>query len=99
MNLCWKTSFSIRSEILGLLANTLTAVYEHSRSNMDKLKVPMQMQLTGKLETFSMFFIAFLECALNCEHFQKKVSLMAQVFLSLLTPKDVFTYEHKRSYF
>ena len=30
------------------------------------------MQVTGKLETFSVFFIAFLEYLLNCEHFQKK---------------------------
>ena len=49
------------------------------------------MQLSEKLETFSPFFIAFLESALNFEHFEKKMSLIAQVFLKLLTPKDVFT--------
>ena len=46
------------------------------------------MQLSEKLETF---FIAFLESALNFEHFEKKMSLIAQVFLKLLTPKDVCT--------
>ena len=30
------------------------------------------MQLSEKLETFSPFFIAFLESALNFEHFEKK---------------------------
>ena len=57
------------------------------------------MQLTGKLETFPIFFSEFSESALICEHFQKKMSLIAQVFLKLLTPKNVITYEHKRSYF
>ena len=54
------------------------------------------MQLSEKLETFSGFFIAFFESALNFEHFEKKMSLIAQVFLKLLTPKDVLTYMHKR---
>ena len=30
------------------------------------------MQLSGKLKTFSGFFIAFLESTLNFEHFEKK---------------------------
>ena len=49
--------------------NTLTANYEYSRSNTDNLPLPVQMQLSEKLETF---FIAFLESALNFEHFEKK---------------------------
>ena len=69
--------------------NTLTA--EYSRSNTYNLPLPVQMQLSEKLEKFSRFFIAFLESALNFEHFEKKMSLMAQVFPKLLTPKDVFT--------
>ena len=47
------------------------------------------MQLFGKLKLLSS--IAFFESALNFEHFAKKSSLIAQVFLKLLTPKDVFT--------
>ena len=49
------------------------------------------MQLSEKLKAFSGFFIAVLESALNFEHFEKKVSFIAQVFPKLLTPKDVFT--------
>ena len=49
------------------------------------------MQLSEKLKTFYGFFIAFFESALNFEHFEKKMSLTARVFLKLLTPKDVFT--------
>ena len=56
------------------------------------LYLPIRSQhLSEKLETFSGFFNAFFEFALNFEHFEKKMSLIAQVFLKLLTPKDVFT--------
>ena len=62
----------MRSEILGLLVNTLTADYMFSGSDRDNLQLPIQMQLSEKRETFSVLQIAFLECALNCEHFGKK---------------------------
>ena len=37
-------------------------------------KIPEQIQtpLSQKQKNFSGFFIAFLKCALNLEHFQKK---------------------------
>ena len=73
------------------LFNTLTANYEYSRNKTDNLLLSVQMQLSEKLETFSRFFIAFFESALNFEHFANKMSLIAQVFLKSLTPKDVFT--------
>ena len=60
------------SEILRLLVNTLTADYEYSHSNTDKLPLPIQMQLLEKLETFSRIIIVFLESSLNFEHFFKK---------------------------
>ena len=44
-------------------------------------------------------FIAFLEYKFTFEYFGKEMSLTAQVFLKLLTPKDVFTQMHKRSCF
>ena len=51
---------------------TLSANYEYSCNNMDDLPLPVQMQLPGKLKTFSEFFIAFFESTLNFEHFEKK---------------------------
>ena len=44
-------------------------------------------------------FISFLESTLNFEHFEKSMSLIAQIFLKLLTLKDVLTYMHNRSCF
>ena len=51
------------------------------------------------LQIFSGFFIAFSESSLKFENFEKKLSVMAQVFLQLLTPKDAFIYMHKMSCF
>ena len=71
--------------------NTLNANYEYSRSSRENLPLPIQMQLSEKPKTFSEFFIEVLEFTLNFEHFEKKMTLIAQVFLKLMTPKDVLT--------
>ena len=92
-------SFLVRSEILGLLVTKLSGNYEYSRINTDKLPLPVQMQLSEKLEIFSGFFIAVLGSALNFEHFEKKPSLMDQVSLKLMTAKNKFTQTLKRSCF
>ena len=35
------------------------------------------------------FFFEFLESELNCQCFEQKMSLIGQVFVKLLTPRDV----------
>ena len=72
VNLDYKKLFLIRPEILGRPVNTLTSYYDYSRSNRDKLRLRVQMQIPGKLQAFFRFLIAFLESALNVEHFEKK---------------------------
>ena len=42
------------------------------------------MQLSEKQKTFSQFFAAFLKSSLIFGHFQKKMTLMADVFQKLL---------------
>ena len=51
----------------------------------------MQMHLSQKekQKIFSQFFAAFFESALNFEHFQKKMTLIAYVFPKLPTTKNV----------
>ena len=49
----------------------------------------IQMHLSQKENVFSQFFAAFFEFALNFEHFQKKMTLIAYVFPKLPTTKDV----------
>ena len=69
----------------------LTANYQYSRNNTENLPLPIEMELSSKLKTFSDFFIAFFESTLTLEHFQKKTSLIARVFSKLVTPKHVLT--------
>ena len=51
----------------------------------------IQMHLSQKENFFSIFFFfffAFFESALNFEHFQKKMTLLASVFPKVPSPKD-----------
>ena len=48
---------------------------------------------------FSEFFSAFFESPLNFEHFQKKMTLIAYVFLKLATTKNVLRQMSKSSRF
>ena len=59
-------------EILRLFVNALTADDKYSGSDMQNLPQEFQTPLSRKQKTFSRFFIAFLKCAWNLEHFQKK---------------------------
>ena len=49
----------------------------------------IQMHLPQKQNIFSKCFSAFFESALNFEHFQKNMTLIAYVFPKLPTMKDV----------
>ena len=56
-------------KIFRLFVQTLTAHDKYSL-NRDKLRQPIQMQLTQKKNYFSRFFAAFFTFTLNFEHFQ-----------------------------
>ena len=59
-------------EILRLFVTGLTADDKYSGTNMENLPQQFQTPLSQKQKTFSGFFIAFLKCAWNLEHFQEK---------------------------
>ena len=59
-------------EILRPFVNGLTADDKYSSTNMKNLAQQFQTPLSPKQKTFSKFFIAFLKCAWNLEHFQEK---------------------------
>ena len=67
-----KKSTSVWCEILRLFVNALTADDKYSSSNMQTFPQQFQTPLSQKQKTFSGFFIAFVKCAWNLEHFQKK---------------------------
>ena len=57
------------------------------------------MQLSGKQKTFSEFFSPFLKSSLNFELFQKRMTLIAEVFPKLRTSKHMVTSMSKKSRF
>ena len=67
-----KKSPSVWYEILGLSVNALTADDKYSGSNMQNFPQQFQTPLSQKQKTLSGIFIAFMKCAWNLEHFQKK---------------------------
>ena len=69
--------------------NTFTVNDKYSLISKHKWMQTIQMHLSEKQKIFSKFFSAFFECALNFEHFQKKMTLIAYVFPKLPTTKDM----------
>ena len=59
-------------EILTLFVTTLTTDDKYSSRKMLNFTQQFEPPLSQKQKTFSDFFLAFLKCALNLEHFGKK---------------------------
>ena len=55
-----------------MFVNTLTTDDKYSSRNMLKFMQQLEGPLSQKQKTFYGFFIPFLKCALNLEHFEKK---------------------------
>ena len=75
---------------------TLTPDDKYSLLNRDNLTQPIRTQLSLKQKAFSQFFLAFSKSTLNFEHFQKKMTLIADLFMKLRTPKNVAGYMHRQ---
>ena len=77
--------------ILGLFVNPLTVDNKYSLLNRDNLQQHFQMQLSQKRKKICEIFFAFPKLRFNFEHFQKKkkMTLIADIFLNLPTPKDM----------
>ena len=69
-----KTSLLVRSKILGLFGNTLTADHMYSRHYWEKFPQHVQTSLYQKPKKFSQIFIEFLQSKKNLSHFDKKTS-------------------------
>ena len=62
----------VTSGIFRLFVNTFTADEKYSRRNKRIFWQKLQTILSQKKKTFFGFFIAFLKCAWNLEHSEKK---------------------------
>ena len=51
---------------------------------MQNLPQQFQTQLSHKQKNFSVFFIAFLKCAWNLEHFQKKNEYLGLIISDII---------------
>ena len=72
-----------------LFVNTLTADYKYSLISKDNSMQTIDGHLSQIQKNFAQFFSAFSESALNFEHFQTKMTLIAYVFPKLPTTRDV----------
>ena len=68
----WTKPVFLRSEILTLFFNTLTTDDKYYRRNMLNFTQQFEAPLSQRQKTFSGWFLAFLKCAINLEHFEKK---------------------------
>ena len=62
----------VRSQVLGQFVNTMTAVYNYFRYNLENLRQQLQTLISQKLKIFSGLFIPSLESTLNLKYFEKK---------------------------
>ena len=76
-------------KFFGRFLNTLTADDKYSLNSKDKWMQTIEMHLSQKQKNLSDFFYLFFESALNFEHFQKNMTLIAYVFPNLPTTKAV----------
>ena len=67
-----KTSPLVLADIVGLSANTLTSDRKYRIQGFQNLSLPIQMQFSGKRNTFSEFFFPLLDSTWNFEHFERK---------------------------
>ena len=58
--------------MLGFFRDTLPANVKFPFRDSENLVSPIQMQLSLKMETFSDFFVPFLQSTSNFKHFEKK---------------------------
>ena len=95
----WKKSSLVICKILGLFVKILNASHNNSLLNRQNLKKPIQMQLSQKQKLFSQFVAPFSQSLLIFEYFQKKLTLIADAFPKLRTPKNVVKQMSKKASF
>ena len=72
-----------------MFVNILTPDGKCFLLNRDNLRQRIQMQLSQKQKTFSEFVSAIWRTRLIFEHFQRKMTIIADAFTKLQTPKNM----------
>ena len=77
--------------IFRLFVNTLTADDKYSHRNMKIFWQQLQTLLSQKGKTFGRFFIAFLKCAWNLKHSEKKEEYPSLIITDIIaSERDVY---------
>ena len=81
----------VGSEIFRLFLITLSLDVKFSRRNMQIFWQQLQTPLSQKGKTFCGFFIAFLKCAWNLEHSEKKEEYPSLIIAEIIaSERDVY---------
>ena len=81
----------VTSEIFRLFVNTLTPDEKYSRRYMQIFWQQLQTSLSQKEMSFFRFFFAFLKCAWNLEHSEKKQEYPSLINTEIIaSEKDVY---------
>ena len=76
--------FLLRSDIPGLLVNTLTTNLKYCHSNRETLRLPIQIKLSKKPEIFFDFFFFFLDYYLHFRQLQYICNVLKKTWASLV---------------
>ena len=81
----------VTSEIFRHFVNTLTTDDKYSRRYIQIFWEQLQTPLSQKGKAFCLFLIAFLKCAWNLEHYDKKQEYPALISTEIITSEgDVY---------
>ena len=81
----------VTSEIFRLFGNTLTPDDKYSRRYIQIFWQQLQRLLSQKGMAFFRFLIAFLKCAWNLEHFEKKEEYPSLIITEIIASEwDVY---------
>ena len=84
-------SVLVTSGIFRLFVNTLSPVENYSLRNMQIFWQQIQTLLSQKGKNLCGFFIAFLKCAWNLEHSQKKEKYPSLIITEIIaSERDVY---------
>ena len=81
----------VTSQIFRLFINTMTPDLKYFRRNMQIFWQQLEMPLSQQKNTFSQFLIAFLKCAWNLEHSEKKKGCPSLIITEIIASKrDIY---------
>ena len=78
----------VTSEIFRRFVNTLTPDDKYSRRYMQIFWQQLQTRLSQKEMSFFRFFIAFLKCAWNLEHSEKKQEYPSRIITEIIASEN-----------